>query len=230
MNKLYKLECILLSISVTLAIFTGVIFFFSTDYSYYHDKIIDNKVSDKTNISNDDLFRLSDALIDYLTKDDIDLNIVVDKNDVKIQAFSDNEIVHMRDVKVLFNILKITMIISFIMSIAFIIHMFYKKDRRKESLRNFSFMFVRCSLLFIVCVVIIAGFALTDFNRFWNLFHELIFTNDLWLLPSSSIMISICSLDVFSTLVFNSLIVAFIIYIVVFCLCMRYTIKHHTYI
>lgn len=53
--------------------------------------------------------------------------------------------------------------------------------------------------------IIVAGivvYAVIDFSRFWVLFHEIFFTNDLWLLdPNVSVMINMFPEEFFNGMV-----------------------------
>jgi len=54
------------------------------------------------------------------------------------------------------------------------------------------------SILFFAVIASIGFFAFLDFNRAFTIFHELLFTNDLWLLnPETDIMIQMLPLDFF---------------------------------
>jgi integral membrane protein (TIGR01906 family) len=46
----------------------------------------------------------------------------------------------------------------------------------------------------------LAAFAVIDFNAFWTLFHETLFTNELWLLPEDSLLIQMLPESLFRTL------------------------------
>ena len=69
----------------------------------------------------------------------------------------------------------------------------YKKGyvSLEKALLSLKDGFRQVTLAFVIVVSFLVFYALVDFNRFWTVFHEIFFTNDLWLLdPRVSVMIN----------------------------------------
>lgn len=79
--------------------------------------------------------------------------------------------------------------------IAALLTMFYLVKTNRISLENMLYDlkdgFRQVVLAFMIVISGLLFYALVDFNRFWTMFHQIFFDNDLWLLdPRVSIMIN----------------------------------------
>ncbi|PKM70577.1 MAG: TIGR01906 family membrane protein [Firmicutes bacterium HGW-Firmicutes-18] len=177
-----------LPIFVLLMVFQQAVF----DLSYFKNKFVENDTPAVTGLDMEQLMRVSEQTLEYLKDKRDDLIIYEELNGEKIQVFKDREIEHMVDVKDLFvmgyTIRNITGIIS-LLSIA------YLWMKHKKSILQSVRM---GSVLFFGLIAIIGSYAVLDFNHAFTIFHELLFTNDLWLLnPETDIMIQMLPLDFF---------------------------------
>ncbi len=93
------------------------------------------------------------------------------------ENYSEREILHLKDVR---NLIWSSWILIFLLLIPIIYSSFKKKDLKKELYKGGIYTLVLTFLL---------GLALLSFSSSFTLFHELLFTNDLWLLPADSLLI-----------------------------------------
>lgn len=113
--------------------------------------------------------------------------------------FNEREILHMRDVQVLFKygfILKYIFIIVSILIIGF-----FLIKREKDILG--IYMYKGLFLNWIIAVLLIVMIYL-DFNKYFTYFHKIFFTNDLWLLdPNTDLLIQMLPEEFFITMAKN---------------------------
>lgn len=123
-----------------------------------------------------------DRLHDYLFSFKRDVGLI-DK------IYSENEVLHMRDVYNIFFIARVINVISLILSVLIIF--FYRK-------RIYKIDVSRRWYIFILIPIVIMLPAILDFDKFWILFHKVLFRNDLWLMdPETSLMINLLPQKVF---------------------------------
>ncbi|NLY86460.1 MAG: TIGR01906 family membrane protein [Tissierellia bacterium] len=99
--------------------------------------------------------------------------------------FNQREVLHMRDVQVLFKIGYILKYTTLILSIAIIAY--FIKIGEKKLLGKYIFrgLFINWALLALLGILIYS-----DFNKYFTYFHYIFFTNDLWLLnPETDLLI-----------------------------------------
>lgn len=196
-------------------LFITCIFTLSFNRNYYDNMYTKLEVAQTIGISEDSLEEATDVLLDYIKgkRDNLDLLVSIDNQDV--QMFNQREKDHMVDVKALYNIVnEIRFIGSIFVAIMILLSIGVGDYVNIRLNRNI----MRASLIFLGIVVLyLASYALLDFNAFWIQFHELIFTNDLWLLdPRVDRLIMMVPYDFFLGLVTQ--IVVGIIAIVIGCL------------
>lgn len=175
-KMLYILAASLFLISMMLT----AIFALSFQKSYYAKMYHKLNTAQTIRITEAELNEATDVLIDYI-KDDrqtLDLSVSVDGRDV--QMFNQKEKDHMVDVKALYlgavhfrNIAMIFVAFMVLVSLGSGDYLNFVLSRD----------IWKASLLILGSVVGIVGlYALIDFQAFWISFHQLVFTNDLWLL------------------------------------------------
>lgn len=99
--------------------------------------------------------------------------------------FNDREVLHMRDVQNLFRYERIIKYIFGILSIIIMWYLGYKKEYIRFGKTITYGLFINHIVL-----IILALFIMTDFNKYFTIFHHIFFNNDLWLLnPETDLMI-----------------------------------------
>ncbi len=164
---------ILTVINLVLIFISGILFIILKTslniniFSYFYTK---EDLAPKLELEYKQLMYFTENLLLYLKT-----NIPLDTN-----WYSKKDVLHMIDVRNLYissyNFLIVATIII-VMSII-ILSFVYKSLFLKTIINVFNKVF----LFFTIFIVIVGLFIFVNFNKFWILFHEILFTNDLWLL------------------------------------------------
>lgn len=162
------------------------------DIEFYENKFEEYSIYDKTKIEKKDLIIVTKEMLDYMKGNRKNLIIEAKVNGEEEIVFGERERKHMVDVKNLFEkgfMIRNLSLILFIISL-FLIIKFYKKTLYK--------LLISASILPLI-IMSIFGIAISiDFNKYFTIFHEILFTNDLWLLnPKTDILIQMLPLDFF---------------------------------
>lgn len=188
-NIVYKISIIIL---LPLVLLLTTLELISFDKDFYMDKYEEYKIVDETGMARKDLSDVTDKLIGYL-KDDVDnLHIKKEINGVNQEVFKEREVLHMIDVKELFikghKIRNISFLLVLLSLIALIM-----KDKK-----SIGRVLILSSILSFALIFILFLLMNSDFNKYFTHFHEIFFTNDLWLLdPDTDVLIQMLPLDFF---------------------------------
>ena len=175
----------------------------ATSLSFYHVTQVKYLVSETTGIPQNELDLVMEKLINYTKGTDLSLDFDVTINQKPVAAFNEREITHMVDVQKLYLNFRNLIYFSLFLGVLFLIYYHYKYQVTTDILSEFS----KVTLALIIFVGFVAVFAWIDFYRFWYIFHELIFTNDLWLLdPNTDLLINLVPEPLFFSLVFKIII------------------------
>lgn len=189
-------------IALICALVIGSVEFLSFNKSYYTKKYESLDVANTIGVTPDDLMKATDHLLDYIVGKKVNLDVEVMINGSEVQMFNQREIDHMVDVQDLMMNVILLKNILILVSIAIFGYGIWKKD-------VFDLVLMRASLLQALLILgIVFGFigmyAFIDFDSFWIQFHELLFSNDLWLLdPNTDRLIMMVPQAFFSGLVYR---------------------------
>ncbi len=178
-------------ISIFLLITAVQYFTFNEDYLF---KNIDKNVP----VPSDDLRVISKNLADYLEnkKETLNFEITYDAN--RREAFNTREIQHMVDVKDIYIKLNYLKLFSLLMIIG-IIALIRKKYLLNGMYYSAGLSFGAATLLGIIISI--------NFNKAFIFFHEIAFSNDLWLLdPRTDLLINLLPLSFFINISIHMLI------------------------
>lgn len=146
-------------------------------------------------VNNDD-YGKSDKTVDEVIEitEDLFLYLKGKSGDEILEPnFNEREIAHMRDVQVLFNYGFILKYIAIVLSLVIIIYFVLIGER--EILGNYIYkgLFVNWLILGILLFMIYS-----DFDKYFTHFHEIFFSNDLWLLdPETDLLIQMLPEELF---------------------------------
>lgn len=156
--------------------------------NYFEDHYSSRDIMSTTDMSLEDLMVVTKDMMDYLAdkRETLDMQAVIDGEISEV--FGEREKGHMVDVKKLFIDARFIRNVSFF--VAFLVMglgAFKKRKMLYEVLGTMKYVFA--ALLLVAGGV---GFLFyTDFNKYFVLFHEIFFDNDLWLLdPRTDILIN----------------------------------------
>ncbi len=142
-------------------------FLIKYDFIYEYNLSSNNSIQVITSLSIAELTDINNNIRDYFFNDDELLNVDI---------YSDKEIAHMKDVK---NLIKFLITLGKYSAVFFLIFSFLLNNYLSVSisslLKNSLFIFIFLS------IILALAFGLF-FNQVFLLFHELSFSNDLWIL------------------------------------------------
>lgn len=186
-----KLIILMLALLIPFVLFIGTITILSQIpwfYSNEFDKL--NTIEQaKVNISSHEISKM---MVDYIRGNRTDFQIEAEVNGKKQNVFNSKEQQHMEDVKKLIRVGNIVSIIG-LLTVGLLYVWLYKKDR--TSLRA---MYKITIGVYVICTAGLLLVSSIDFNAGFNLFHEVLFTNDLWILnPKKDILLMLMPLQFF---------------------------------
>ncbi|WIV11268.1 TIGR01906 family membrane protein [Proteiniborus sp. MB09-C3] len=191
---------ILISISLPFVLLLTDVEAVAFDLDFYEKKYEEYNITEVTGIEMKNLMTVTSEMLDYLKGKRENLIIFAQVNNKTEQVFEEREILHMVDVKDLFSkgyIIRNTMLIALIISLAFLA-LFHRKAIGKA--------FIIASLWPTAIMAILGLLMYIDFNKYFNYFHHIFFTNDLWLLdPNTDILIQMLPLEFFSSMAYRIL-------------------------
>lgn len=171
-----RLLAIVLIISICLVVLVLSIETSSYYKEYYLKSYEKNNVLEETGRSMDDLEVITQDIILYLKGGGEEL---LDRH------FNEKEVLHMKDVQVLFDLARTLKYLGLATSIAISTYLVYKKERNFLGKTLIYGPFILYGLLLALGLIVS-----TDFNKYFTYFHHIFFTNDLWLLdPRTDLMI-----------------------------------------
>ena len=212
-----KALCIAAVVSFILFALLGSIHFWCFNESFYtseHNKLTlyGKSIADHIGISDEDLKDLTHFTLSYLNDPDASLEReMIIKGELR-EVFTDDEKLHMEDVRDLNLIANRLILISAVIFIASMILIVIRKY-------SFSLLFdtYRRVLVYIsVFLGVVGSWILIDFDSFWTFFHHIFFAgNDLWLLDlRKDVLIMIVPPDFFNHLVIT-IVVTFVVLLVI---------------
>lgn len=188
-NTIKRLIALLFSVALffTLLFLAVNIVVYNEEYYKWHYE--NRNIEAATGMNIDDLMRVTKVFIDYL-QDKRDNLVIRATIDGQVQeVFGDREKAHMIDVKLLAITGERIRIYGglFVLLVLFIV-IYKDKKFMIDLFTSIKYVFLVLSLI----IVGIGALLISDFNKYFTIFHELVFSNDLWLLdPQTDILINI---------------------------------------
>lgn len=190
MKVLYFVLGIIFSISVIIVLLISsaeAALYWSPEYfEKEYDKY---DVTASVNMEMDDLLYVTDVMMDYLRDDREDLQVVTTVDGEQRPFFSQRELAHMIDVKNLFLGGLALRRACLLIAVAAAGLLYFLKGKLSSILPRA--MCVGAGLFF-SGVCLLAVVVSTNFTKYFTIFHEIFFDNDLWLLnPNVDLLINI---------------------------------------
>jgi integral membrane protein (TIGR01906 family) len=187
----------LLGILIALLLLIFSVQYFSFNSEYIKENIHENVSLETIGIDESTLDTIATKLAHYLNDIDDDLAFEVDVFGERTQAFNARELQHMVDVKNIFQLMNRLKYIFIGLILLIIIAI-----RKKYLIKSLVYAFIS-SLIFLI---LLGLSVMIDFQRIFILFHELSFTNDLWILnPETDLLIRLLPLNFFKNITLNIL-------------------------
>lgn len=188
--KLIKSFFNYLLISLSLLFLSLELRAFSLNYYVHQFKV--NQISKVTSKTDRELKNIAKALIAYLQRG---------KNSLLTPHFNDREILHMEDVYQLFR----TMYILQVILLVCILFLSYQAIRKRYFKKLWKNTGIFLSLNYLLLGLGYFLYQKIDFSTLFIKFHELFFTNDLWLMdPETDLMIQMLPETFFQTIAFQT--------------------------
>lgn len=168
-----------------------------TDAELYYALQTKAGVLNRAGISEGDLLRVDGALAEYLKGDAAALDFEIEVFGQMQPVFNEKEMLHMEDCRQLFLLLRRVLVTMDILAVSgIVIGVWCLRDRKKVRLASRI-----APLAVILPPGALAAWAVMDFNAAFTFFHEVLFTNDLWLLnPSTDLLIRLCPTSMFMSM------------------------------
>lgn len=156
---------------------------------YYEKEYAKYNVTADVNMEMDDLLDVTREMMAYLRGDRADLHVPTTVGGVSREFFNEREIAHMEDVRGLFLGALILRRVCVITAAACVLALFLlKSDINKILPRSIC---IGTGLFFVV-ICVLAGIISTNFTKYFIIFHQIFFNNDLWILdPGTDLLINI---------------------------------------
>lgn len=177
---------VLLIMSMLLTSFQAVIYG-DPDYRFYEKEYEKYKVTGPLAMELEDVMEVTVYMMDYLIGREEELSIVTDVDGQTQDFFNEQDRLHMADVRNLFlgglKLRNLCAAAAFFLIAGLIIA---KTDWKRLLPRAYLWAL---GILLVVILLLAAAFSI-DFTRCFTIFHEIFFTNDLWMFnPSEDYMI-----------------------------------------
>lgn len=198
-NK-FKVLNITVGILISIIILITAINQYSFNNEYYDKEFIKNDIVSATGMETSELEKVTEKIAGYLGGIYDELNLVVTIEDNSLVMFNEKEIAHMVDVKYIFSVLKALRSVAIILVLLFVVMI------RKDELSKlyFSRALMYNGIFTIILFVGLLAMVYSDFTKYFVKFHELFFTNDLWLLnPKTDRLIQMLPENFFSDIAVN---------------------------
>lgn len=171
------------------------------DRGYYDEQYEKYQIPQSIGISKPDLMIATDNLLNYLDEDRENLDFEMTIMGAKQEFFSERDKLHMIDVKNLFVQGKLIRNISFVYSVIFAISFFFiAKNKRKVFSKLLIYTFVGGLIPILLLGILMS----IDFYKYFTIFHEIFFNNDLWQLdPAKDRLINMYPEAFFSGIAFK---------------------------
>ena len=195
MKRINKVLGVIAVLGILVGCLFGSIEYHAFNKNYYEMKYTELNTAEHIGMSNEALFDATFTLLDYLKDERDDILCVQEVKGKLREIYDERETLHMVDVKNLYiNVKNVCFTIVGVGIVAFLFMIYFMKSNKyqlHEMLIDLKDGFRQVVLSFIIVISGLLFYALVDFNRFWTMFHQIFFDNDLWLLdPRVSIMIN----------------------------------------
>lgn len=202
-TAMFLLVMIILITSFQIAIYGD------SEYRFYEKEYRKYRVTEELHMSMENVMKVTDYMMDYLIGREEVLSVKTEVDGRRQDFFNEQDRLHMADVRKLFlGGLKIRNFLVVFVAALLLLSLSWKnrKEGQKErDIGNQCFRAYSISLgVFLLAITLLAVAVSVDFTACFTLFHELFFSNDLWLFdPASDYMIRMLPEGFFADMVFR---------------------------
>lgn len=164
----------------------------------YRDLDAQYNIQQRSGMDEDNLNTTMADLLAYLYDDREILDTRAVINGEERAVFNEKEILHMIDVKFLFKLASAGQLLCGVLTVGIAAYLIFK---HQFFTRGTGIALLVTALINVILFAILAIMMQSDFTQYFTYFHEIFFTNDLWLLnPRTDVLIQMLPEPVFSTL------------------------------
>lgn len=172
------------------------------DSDYYHNFQQEHQITERTDKTQEELDAISKDTIEYLQTGE---EILMTRN------YQEREVHHMVDVYELFELARLIRLISGILILLILCYFLYYGEFASLVTASGKFMLVLIGLLVVIAII---GYF--SWNKAFTIFHELFFSNDLWILdPKTDLMIQMMPTPFFTGMAIR-IFIRTILYLLIF--------------
>ncbi len=159
-----------------------------SEYKFYEKEYRKYQVTESLQMEMDDVMDVTEKMMDYLIGRREELSVETTVNGETMDFFNEQDRLHMADVKNLFlGGLALRWWLLGIFVLLILILIFPLKADWKRILPKAYFISLG---IFLVLTILLGCLFASDFTKYFTIFHEIFFTNDLWLFdPATDLMI-----------------------------------------
>jgi len=215
-NILKRIIGLVFSVALFLTLFFTAINIVVYNEDYYRWHYENRNIEQATGMNIDDLMKVTKVFIDYLQDKRNNINVQATIHGQVDEVFGEREKAHMVDVKTLaVNGERIRVYGGLFVLLVLFLAIYKDKRYLRELLAGIKYVFLVLALM----IMGIGALLITDFNKYFTIFHELFFSNDLWLLdPQTDVLINMVPEIFFFTTAMLVMII-FIVMIIITIVC-----------
>ena len=172
-----------------LAMLLSGVFFCTTSTSFYKHEYEKYDNAATIGISDEGLMEVTEGLLDYLWGKRDNLDMQAEIGGEMREVFTQREKDHMVDVRYLIELARNALVITLLGGIAAWVAAVLIVRKEKGGLRFSGIGYLAGAALLFAVVGIVVLLAMRDFTAVFVKFHEIFFTNDLWLLDWDDMLI-----------------------------------------
>lgn len=180
-----------------------------SEYRFYEKEYQKYRVTEDLHMSMGNVMEVTEYMMNYLIGREEVLSIETEVDGRRQDFFNEQDRLHMADVRRLFlGGLKIRNFLVVSVAVLFWVSLFWKNQKegkRERDIGHRCFRAYSISLgVFLLAIALLAVAVSVDFTACFTLFHEIFFSNDLWLFdPASDYMIWMLPEGFFADMVFR---------------------------
>ena len=201
--------------------------FLAFNENYYIRSFTELGVHEEIGISENALGQVTSALIQYIWDGSGNIQLKEVVWDEEVVFYNEKEQIHLEDIRKLISLAKVIILSVNVLLVLCILYRLKRKDRNLKI--EISKILYTASTLIFASLLGLVGLYFTDFDWAFRKFHEIFFSNDLWLLdPKTDRLIQLMPLDFFINFTALWLIVVgicLVIYLVVATVIKKETVK-----
>ncbi|BEP28220.1 TIGR01906 family membrane protein [Helicovermis profundi] len=190
MSKTIKtIGMIIIGILLSISILVFSVDHYTFSSNYYVNKFVEFSVKDLSGLTDDGIVKAADKLTKYLKYKNESLDLKLNISGKIREVFNEKEKSHMVDVKNIFrNLNKFKDVSIGIIFLYLVLGLKYDFLRKKDIKNIFIVSFIFMLTIFIGLFILVN----IDFTKYFIKFHQMFFSNKLWILdPSKDVLIQL---------------------------------------